>query len=321
MNLPAATIDLGGLTVSVLDGGSFRLDGAALFGIFPRVFWEKMNRPDEDNRVLLGLAPVVVTTPAGSAVIDPGIGYGWGAHAVDRYALRGQRPLAAMLADAGVEPDDVRAIIATHLHFDHVSGAVTGALIEGGDFSDPRVLSEGMLDDLEPALPRARLIVQREEHLDAARPELRTAPYMAGAVSRVYEQAGRLELISGPVEPLPGVKLEPTGGHTAGHQVVWLQGHDGSMLLSADLVPTTAHLRSEVLEGVDAEPIVSARAKASLLARAVERGAYLTFYHAPRIRWGRIRSGPAGSYQLEETETVPSRGMRTAPSDGDAHTG
>ncbi len=307
MNQPPSRIDLGGLSLTVLDGGTFRLDGAALYGIYPRVFWEKLNHPDADNRVMLGISPAVVTGPEGCLLIDPGIGSGWGDHARDRYDLQGQRPLEEMLAEAGVNPDEVGTIVATHLHFDHVAGAVAGEAITGGDLSDPRLLSEGLLGQLEPALPEARLVVQRAEFEAAEAPDLRTAQYVAGAVARVYEREGRFDLIDGDVEPMPGVRLELTGGHTPGHQVIWIEGRDQTLLLAGDLIPTTSHVRSEVLEGVDVEPAVSARVKAALLARAAERNAWLGFYHAPRVRWGRIRAGAAGAYKIEETETVPSR--------------
>ena len=149
--------------------------------------------------------------------------------------------------------------------------------------------------------------MQKAELASADAPDLRTSRFVAGAVARVYERENRLEPVSGELEFMPGIRLEQTGGHTPGHQVVWLSGDQESMLLSGDLVPTTSHLRSEVVEGVDFEPSVTARAKASLLARVAERRAWLGFYHAPRVRWGKISVGAAGAYQIEETETVPSR--------------
>jgi glyoxylase-like metal-dependent hydrolase (beta-lactamase superfamily II) len=299
----SSTIDLGGPTLTILDGGSFRLDGAALYGVFPRVFWEKLNRPDEDNRVLLGLAPVLVTTGDGIVIIDPGIGTDWSTRAIDRYDIRGVRPPEEMLADAGIAPSDVAAVIATHLHFDHVAGAVrrspdsgAGSGLSDGPERDP--------DELEPAFPEAKLYVQRRELEASRQPDLRTASFAASHVARVYEREGRCVALEGDSQPFPGIRINPTGGHTPGHQAIWLEGSEATFLLTGDLVPTASHVRSEVLEGVDHEPAVTSQVKASLLSEAVSAGAFLTFYHAPRVRWGRVRSGPTGAYQLEETLTV-----------------
>jgi glyoxylase-like metal-dependent hydrolase (beta-lactamase superfamily II) len=304
MSWEAARIDLGGLQLAILDGGSFRLDGASVYGVLPRVFWERKNRPDEDNRVLLATAPAVVETPEGVGIIDPGLGDGWGIAAADRYDLQGQRRLSEMLSEAGVAPEDVVGIIATHLHFDHVSAAVSTPYEVGAEDASPRVWAGDQAADLEPALPASRFYVQEREMAAARQPELRTASFVTAAVCTAYQKAGRLELLAGNATPFPGIEVEVTGGHTPGHQVVWLKGSNQTVLMAGDLLPTTTHLRGEVTEGLDFEPSVSSRAKAGLLARAVESGAVLTFYHAPRVRWGRLRAGLSGKYELGETFTV-----------------
>lgn len=301
-------LDLGGMSLQVLDGGTFRLDGAALYGILPRVLWEKKNRPDEDNRVLLASSPLLVRGAFGKVLIDPGIGSGWGPRAVDRYDLRRQRSLQELLADADCRPHEITAVIVTHLHFDHVAAAVLPPEESAGDLR-PREWAEQLQGELEPALPNATLYVQSEEIRSARRPDLRTAGFVAPAVCAAYEGAGRLAKVEGDHEPLPGIRLERTGGHTPGHQAVWLEGREHTVLVPGDLIPTTTHLRGEVQEGMDREPARAASAKASLLSRLVERGGFITFYHAPRVIWGRVRAGPSGSYRLEEIQTaaVPSR--------------
>jgi glyoxylase-like metal-dependent hydrolase (beta-lactamase superfamily II) len=303
MSHAPARIDLGGLVLTILDGGTFRLDGASLYGVLPRVLWEKLNRPDEDNRVLLSIAPAVVETTDGVFVIDPGMGSEWGPAAVERYDMRGQRTLTELLAEAGVEPSAVAGVILTHLHFDHAWGAVTRSGPAAGPGS--RQWVEDAAGEVVPALPAARLYVQREEIDYVHRPDLRTATHVVPAVAEAYRKAGRLVALEGDARPAPGVRLVRTGGHTPGHQAVWLEGSADTFLLAGDLMPTATHLRGEVEEGLDASPAVSASVKAALLARAVERGAYLAFYHAPRMRWGRIRPGPSGAYTLDEIYTVP----------------
>ncbi len=304
MSWEPSQMDLGGLSLTIVDGGTFRLDGAALYGIYPRVFWEKLNSPDEDNRVVLGLAPVIVNTPEGIILIDPGIGHSWKPQTMDRYDILGVRPLAELLEDADVSPSDVIAVIATHLHFDHIAGAVSAPTGTNEDQAMLSDLSNGGSESLVPALPEARLYLQKMELGASRQPDLRTAAYTASLAAHAYEREDRLVLLEGSCEPFPGIRVEHTGGHTAGHQAIWLEGSEASVLITGDLIPTTSHVRSEVLEGVDFEPAVTARVKAALLAQAVATGAYLTFYHAPRVRWGRIRTGPSGSYKLDEKLTV-----------------
>ena len=307
MNWTPSYLDLGGVEITIADGGDFRLDGATLYGIFPRVFWEKLNQPDEDNRVLLAVAPLIVKTDGGPVIIDPGIGHGLGSRAADRYCLRQQYPLEDLLQGADVAPEDVQGIIATHLHFDHVLAGVRGIEDIAPEESPPWEWRGELASDLEPALPNARLYVQSAEAAHAREPDQRTAPFVASLVSEVYRREDRLVLLEGDAEPFPGVNVELTGGHTPGHQVVWLKGREGTALVPGDLIPTPAHVDYEVLEGIDHAPSVSAAVKADLLARVLESGAYLTLYHSPRVRWSRVSTGPSDTYQLVDTFTVPAR--------------
>ncbi len=85
----------------------------------------------------------------------------------------------------------------THLHVDHVGW--------------------NMLDG-EPFFPNARYVAQQRDFdwITGARPD---RPYVRDNVLGL-QATGRLELVSGAAEPLPGVRLLPTGGHTPGHCLV-----------------------------------------------------------------------------------------------------
>ena len=44
---------LGDYRIEVIPDTEFRLDGGAMFGVVPRVLWERVSPPDELNRVTL----------------------------------------------------------------------------------------------------------------------------------------------------------------------------------------------------------------------------------------------------------------------------
>jgi hypothetical protein len=38
------------MTLQTLDTGFFKLDGGTVFGVVPKVLWQQLNPPDEQNR-------------------------------------------------------------------------------------------------------------------------------------------------------------------------------------------------------------------------------------------------------------------------------
>src|SRR5262249_52472487 len=120
--IPRAT--LGELELVLLDAGTFRLDGGAMFRVVPQVLWEKRCPPDELNRILLAMRPLLVRAGDGSWVlVESGIGARRrDAKFIDMFDVREGPGLAASLAEAGVKPEEISKVVVTHMHFDHIGG-------------------------------------------------------------------------------------------------------------------------------------------------------------------------------------------------------
>src|SRR5579863_900339 len=113
---------LGDIEVRYLDGGNFWLDGGAMFGVVPKVFWDKKCAPDEKNRIRLRANSLLVRAHGKTIVIETGNGTKWDAKQRGIYAIQEGDPLIDSLAAHGVQPRDVDLVINTHLHFDHAGG-------------------------------------------------------------------------------------------------------------------------------------------------------------------------------------------------------
>ncbi|OYV62749.1 MAG: hypothetical protein B7Z72_14945, partial [Gemmatimonadetes bacterium 21-71-4] len=138
------------------------------------------------------------------------------------------------------------------------------------------------------SFPRARYVVQRAEYQWATHTNERTAAsYFAHNFAPVME-AGRLELVQGEVEIIPGVHLMPTPGHTPGHQAVRLASGGETAIFLSDLVPTAAHLPLPWIMGYDVEPLVTLETKRRLLKTAAEQRWLLVFVHDAVNAWGRV---------------------------------
>ena len=123
----STTFKVGRLTCHALEGGTQRLDGGAMFGVVPKVLWQRRIAPDELNRIPLALRCLLVEHDDGLVLIDTGLGNKEDAKFIDIYGVQnqganGRTQLEDALTTLGHTPEDVRWVINTHLHFDHAGG-------------------------------------------------------------------------------------------------------------------------------------------------------------------------------------------------------
>ncbi len=68
---------MGDWTFRTVEDGRFRLDGGSMFGVVPRVMWEKHHKPDEFNRIEMTLRCLLVEHGDRRILVDTGIGDRW----------------------------------------------------------------------------------------------------------------------------------------------------------------------------------------------------------------------------------------------------
>lgn len=137
----------------------------------------------------------VVDHPGGRLLFDTGMGSD---PEVDAWYRPRRTALAPALAAIGMRAADVSLAANSHLHFDHCGG--------------------------NPELTGLPILVQAAE-LDAAR---RTPGYTLASLV----EGSRFETVAGETEVLPGVRLLPTPGHTAGHQSLVVRRQDGVVIVA-----------------------------------------------------------------------------------------
>lgn len=245
-------MNLGTIQLHSLSDGFFGLDGGAMFGVVPRPFWQKTNPPDERNRIRLALRPLLVVTPTERILVDTGIGDKDDAKFREIYRVEKTDTIDASLARAGFAPGDITRVVLTHLHFDHAGGATR--LDESG-----RAV---------PRFPNARYYVQRAEWELALNPNRRSRASYLPANFLPLQENGRLELLDGDTELVPGVNLVRTGGHTPGHQAVRVQSGEQAAFYWADMMPTRTHVAVPYIMGYDLLPLETMERKEQLVVQA-----------------------------------------------------
>src|SRR3954463_14322205 len=119
----STSLSIGDIQLDFVSGGRLRIDGGNMFGVVPRVMWERESPPDEQHRISLATNCIVVRTPDSLGLIDTGYGSKAPAKFRQRHALEVGAPLVKNLAATGLSPGDFDWVLLTHLHFDHAGGA------------------------------------------------------------------------------------------------------------------------------------------------------------------------------------------------------
>lgn len=272
------------MEVRGLTDGRFGLDGGAMFGVVPKVLWERVAPADERNRIRLSLRCLLVEGRGRRILLDAGIGEKWDERGRDMYAIdHGAGELCRSLAALGVAPEEITDVVVSHLHFDHAGGLTR---------------REGT--SLRPTFPSARVHTQRAHWEWAHRPsEKDRASFVADDYGPI-EAAGRITLHEGDYELCPGVVVRAGQGHTVGHQVVIVHGDGDGLVFSGDTIPTAAHLRVPWVMGYDLHPLATLEEKKALLAEVERRGWVLAFDHEPDFPACRLRRNERGEYAVGE---------------------
>jgi methylmalonyl-CoA epimerase len=264
---PAQTVvryAVGDLEVVSLYDGFLHVDGGALFGAAPKSAWKAAWPSDEENRVRIAIRPLLVRGLR-TMLIDAGIGDKLD-HRISGSAGDEHQPgLDQALADAGVRPEEIDLVVATHLHRGHAGGFT---------IRDQR-------GSFRPRFPRARYVVRRGEWDNALKPnDWDRGSYQADDY-RPLAEAGVLELVNDDQTIMPGVLVQETGGHTKHHQIAWIESKGHRAVYPGDLVPTTAHLRPDWIAGADLYPVDTMRSKRAFLRSVTDTGTIVLFAHDP----------------------------------------
>ena len=275
---------LGAFEIYPVSDGRFALDGGAMFGVVPKVLWERCCPADEMNRIPLSITALLIRAHGKHILVDTGLGAKEDEKFERMFAVERTPTLHQSLKRLGVHREDIDLVINTHLHFDHAGGNT----LKGEDGA------------LRPAFPKARYAVQQGEFDDAAAANERTrASYRRDNFAPVTEHR-QWDFLHGDTELVPGVKVVVTAGHTRWHQSVKIESEGEVAFFLGDLVPTVSHLPLPYIMGYDLFPIQTLETKRWVLDRALEERWLLLFEHDPRIQGGYVRKDEQGKYSLQE---------------------
>jgi len=254
---------IGDYRLEIVPDTEFRLDGGAMFGVVPRVVWERVCPPDELNRIRMNMNCVFVDTGKEKILIEAGIGEKWTEKQTKMYGIFRERPFVESLFETtGCRPGDITIVVNTHLHFDHAGGNTIGTV-----------------DDSKPQFPNARYLVSRPEFDHAEHPHERDRASYLPENWRPMQSTGQLELMPESYEVADGLTVQQVRGHSETMQT-WKLSRSGQTVYGfADLIPMKHHLLMAWVAGFDLYPTETLAFKKEILPRALEENWICLFYH------------------------------------------
>jgi len=264
----------GNVDLYLVSDGMYWADGAGLFGVMPKVDWERIMAPDELNRVPLETRSLLIETNDQRILVDTGYGDKMPEKERSYIGLEGENRLLRSLEALGIGPQDVDMVANTHLHNDHCGGNTR--------FND----SGGLV----PTFPRATYCVQRLELTEAVYPNERTGAAYHRENFEPLQHAGQLRVLDGDTRLTTDVRLTLTPGHTPGHQCVVVESRGHAAIFLGDAASWPIHMEQlACVAAYDVQPLVSIETKRRLAHWVIDNQVLLIFEHHPTIIAGYLR--------------------------------
>jgi len=252
-----------------IETGNFKLDGGAMFGVVPKILWQKTNPADNNNLIDMSLRCMLIEEGNRLILIDDGTGNKQSDKFFSYYFPFGDTNLDSSLAKHGFHRNDITDVFLTHLHFDHCGGSIQWNKNRTG---------------YEPAFKNARFWSNKNHWKWATEPNPREKASFLKENINPIESSGQLNYVSIPENNFLkntalGFDILFADGHTEKQMIPHLKYQDKTLVFTADLLPTVGHIPLPYVMGYDTRPLKTMDEKAKFLQHAADNNYYLFLEH------------------------------------------
>lgn len=265
-----------------IDAGNFKLDGGAMFGVVPKVLWQKKMPADELNLCSWKMRCLLVVEGKRLTLIDTGMGNKQSEKWQSYYYRHGEGDLISSIRKAGFHESEITDVILSHLHFDHAGGAVS-------KIAD---------DKLKPTFSNANYWTHSAHWQWAIKPNIREAATFLSENLLPLQEAGQLNFVDLVNDFSQDWAFEYADGHTEKMILPILNKNDKKVIFLADTIPSSAHVHVPWVMGYDVRPLVTMTEKELLLTKAAEEKWILFFDHDPMAEACFVQKDAKG-FQIE----------------------
>lgn len=251
-----------------INTGNFKLDGGAMFGVVPKTIWSRTNPADENNMCNWSMRCMLIEDGDRLILVDTGIGDKQSEKFFSYYYLFGDDSLQKSIEALGFGLDEITDVFLTHLHFDHVGGAVK--------WNKDRTL-------LEPVFKNATFWSNENHWKWATVPNAREKASFLSENIMPLQESGQLKFIDRTTDyqenALPNMDVIFVDGHTESQMLPRIKYKGKTIVFVADLLPAVAHLPLPYVIGYDTRPLQTLKEKEKFLNLAADEEYVLFFEH------------------------------------------
>jgi len=254
------------MKLHTINTGLFKLDGGAMFGVVPKAIWQKTNPADANNLCTWAMRCLLIEEGNQLILVDTGIGNKQDEKFFSHYCLHGNDSLEKSLAQLGFGTTDITDVFLTHLHFDHVGGAI----IRAGE-------------KLIPAFKNARYWSNEKHWKWAVEPNAREKASFLKENILPIQQSGQLNFVveRENIEWQKDINISFAYGHTDAMMLPKISYKGRTIVYMADLLPSVGHLPLPYVMAYDMFPLKTLTEKQAFLEEAVDNNYILFLEHDP----------------------------------------
>lgn len=269
--------------------GTFKLDGGAMFGVVPKSIWQRTNPADENNLCNWALRLLLIEDGDRLILVDTGMGNKQSEKFFNFYFRGGAHDIDLALAEHGFHRNDITDVFLTHMHFDHVGGAVS--------MEDGKLL---------PTFKNAKYWSNKYHWDWAVNPNPREKASFLKENFEPLMASGQMNFLDLPAETgwykteqLP-FDILVVNGHTEAQMLPYLETKGEKVLYMADLLPSVGHIPLPYVMGYDVRPLQTIAEKEPILDRITQEGIKMFFEHDAANEMASLKMTEKGP-RLEQT--------------------
>ena len=254
------------MKLHTINTGLFKLDGGAMFGVVPKAIWQKTNPADANNLCTWAMRCLLIEEGSQLILVDTGIGNKQDEKFFSHYYLHGNDSMEKSLAQLGFSTADITDVFLTHLHFDHVGGAI---------------VREN--EKLIPAFKNAHYWSNKKHWQWAVEPNAREKASFLKENILPIQESGQLKFIDEKenIEWQKNISISFAYGHTDAMMLPKINYKGRTIVYMADLLPSVGHLPLPYVMAYDMFPLKTLTEKQAFLEEAVNNNYILYLEHDP----------------------------------------